>query len=332
MLRVSVVIPAFNRCAITRLCLEALGMQDLPPEEYEIIVVDDASSDDTPEVVRSFQERAKCHVTYIRHTVNKGHTATRHDGVLQARADIVVELDNDNIAAPGMLRAHLACHEAAEPEHIAVVGNVRYSASSIKGSNFGRYLQSRCLGLRAHDRRINPENLSSQYFAGANHSCRRVDIVAVSLHNMDIQGYGGWDGYLGYRLRQAGVRIVFAADARSEHIDDVSIKRYKRKIIEASAGAVQTLMSDIPGYYTGSRVALLEPIGLHTDSMRMLLAKAAVRVVLNPLTTMLLEMWIRATDRLSFLYLPWACHALVGGWSLAGLRFKNRKRRLIDYV
>jgi len=37
-------------------------LQDLSPEEYEVIVVDDASSDDTPEVVRSFQERAKCSV------------------------------------------------------------------------------------------------------------------------------------------------------------------------------------------------------------------------------------------------------------------------------
>lgn len=44
MLRVSVVILAFNRCAVTCLCLEALGMQDLGPEEYEVIVVDDASS------------------------------------------------------------------------------------------------------------------------------------------------------------------------------------------------------------------------------------------------------------------------------------------------
>ena len=332
MLRVSVVIPAFNRCAVTGLCLEALGSQDLPPEEYEVIVVDDASSDDTPEVVRSFQERARCHVTYIRHTVNKGHTATRNDGVLQARADVVVELDNDNIAAPGMLRAHLVSHEAAEPEHIAVVGNVRYSASSIEGSNFGRYLQSRYLDSRAYDHRINPQDLASQYFAGANHSCRRVDLVGVSLYSMDIQGYGGWDGYLGYRLRQAGVRIVFAANARSEHIDDVSIGRYKCKIIEASAGAFQTLMSNMPGYYTGSRMALLEPIGLHSDTMRMLLAKAAVRVVLNPVTTLLLETWVRTTDKVSFLYLPCVFRALVAGWSLSGLRSKKGKRRLVDYV
>lgn len=332
MLRVSVVIPAFNRCAVTGLCLEALGSQDLPPEEYEVIVVDDASSDDTPEVVRSFQERSKCCVTYIRHAVNKGHAATRSDGVLQARADIVVELDNDNIAAPGMLRAHLLCHEAAEPEHIAAVGHVRYSASSIEGSNFGRYLQSRCLGSRAHDRRIDPENLPAQYFAGLNHSCRRMDLVAVSLHNIDIRGYGGWDGYLGHRLRQAGVRIIFAADARSEHVDDVSIGRYKCKTIEASAGAALTLMNAIPGYYRGSSLALLEPLRFRDDSMRVILAKTGIRVLLNPVTTVLLETWVRTTDRLPFLYLPWVCHALVGGWFLAGQRSKNRRRRPVNYV
>lgn len=332
MLRVSVVIPAFNRCAVTRLCLEALEMQDLPLEEYEIIVVDNASIDDTPEVVRSFQERAKCNVTYIRHTINQGLSVSRNDGVMRARGDIVVMLDNDNIAAPNMLRAHLLCHEAAEPEHIAVVGNPQYSVSSIHGSNFGRYLQSRYLGSRGHDPRINYENLSPQYLAGLNHSCRRTDLITVGLYNTGLGGYGGEDGYLGYSLQQVGIRIVFAEDARSEHIEDLSIGRYKRKILEASAGAGRTLMNDIPGYFKGSRVALLEPIRLRNHSIGVVFAKAGMRLALNPVTTILLEMWVRTTDRVSFLYLPWVCHALVAGWSLAGLRSKKSKRGLVNYV
>jgi len=332
MLRVSVVIPAFNRCAVTRLCLEALGAQDLAPEEYEVIVVDDASIDDTPEVVRSFQERAKCSVTHIRHTINQGRSVTRNDGVLQAKADVVVMLDNDNIAAPNMLRAHLLRHETAEPEHIAVVGNAHYSASSINSSNFGRYLQSRYLGSRAHDHRINPENLSPQYLAGLNHSCRRMDLITVGLYNTGLGGYGYEDSYLGYSLQQAGIRIVFAEDARSEHVEDLSIGRYKRKILEASAGAARTLMNNIPGYFRGSRVALLEPTRLRNDSIGVLFAKVGTRLALNPVTTMLLEIWVRTTDRVSFLYLPWVCHALVGGWFLAGLRSKKGKRGLVDYV
>jgi len=332
MLRVSVVIPAFNRCAVTRLCLEALEMQDLPPEEYEIIVVDNASIDDTPEVVRSFQERAKCSVTYIRHTINQGLSVSRNDGVMRARGDIVVMLDNDNIAAPNMLRAHLLCHEAAEPEHIAVVGNPQYSVSSIHGSNFGRYLQSRYLGSRTHDHRINPENLSPHHLAGLNHSCRRADLIAVGLYSTDIQGYGGEDELLGYRLRQAGIRIAFAEAAHSVHVDDVSISRYKHKILEANRGAYLTLVREIPDFFAGTRAALLQPMRLRHDSMRVLLAKAGVHLVLNPVTTMLLEMWVRATDRVSFFYLPWVCYALVGGWSLAGQRSKNGTRRLVNYA
>lgn len=307
-------------------------MQDLAPEEYEVIVVDDASSDDTPEVVRSFQERTKCSVTYIRHTVNQGRSATRNDGVLQARGDIVVMLDNDNIAVPDMLRAHLLRHEVAEPEHIAVVGNVRYSASSINGSNFGRYLQSRYLGSRTHDHRINPENLSPHHLAGGNSSCRRADLIAVGLYSTDIQGYGGEDELLGYRLQQAGIRMVFAEDARSEHLEDLSIGRYKRKILEANRGGYLTLMRRIPDFFVGTGAALLQPMRPRHDSTRVLLAKAGTRLVLNPVTTMMLEMWVRATDRVSFLYVPWVCRALVGGWSLAGQRSMNARRRLVDYV
>jgi hypothetical protein len=147
-----------------------------------------------------------------------------------------------------------------------------------------------------------------------------------------MQGYGGEDEFLGYQLRQAGIRIVFAEAARSEHIDDVSIGRYKRKILEANRGGYLTLMRRIPDFFVGTGAAFLQPMRPRHDSMRVLLAKAGTRLVLNPVTTMLLEMWVRATDRVSFLYLPWVCRALVGGWSLAGQRSIDGRRRLVDYV
>ena len=49
--RLSVVIPTHNRKAILERCLQALAVQTLPPAEFEVIVVDDGSSDGTPEAL-----------------------------------------------------------------------------------------------------------------------------------------------------------------------------------------------------------------------------------------------------------------------------------------
>lgn len=85
--RVSVVVACYNGDRTLRPCLESLGRLNYP--DYEVILVDDGSTDDTPHIARS-----QPHVVYLRQT-NQGLSAARNAGLLAARGEIVAFTDAD---------------------------------------------------------------------------------------------------------------------------------------------------------------------------------------------------------------------------------------------
>ena len=87
---VTVVIPAYNAADDVATCLAGVLAQDYP--DFEVIVVDDASSDKTPEVVRAHER-----VRLVRNVTNLGPAAARNRGVAESRGELLVFLDSDSI-------------------------------------------------------------------------------------------------------------------------------------------------------------------------------------------------------------------------------------------
>ncbi len=90
MLRVSVIIPTYNRANYLYLALESVLKQSFPP--YEIIIVDDGSDDATPDVVHEFAS----HVRYL-HQDHQGVAAARNLGLASAQGDVIAWLDADDL-------------------------------------------------------------------------------------------------------------------------------------------------------------------------------------------------------------------------------------------
>jgi len=89
---VSVIVPAYNCAATLPRCIESLQKQTY--SNLEIIVVDDASTDHTPDVVARYQ------VTFIRHPENRGEGATRNAGAAAAHGEIFFFTDADGYYDP----------------------------------------------------------------------------------------------------------------------------------------------------------------------------------------------------------------------------------------
>lgn len=97
---VQVVIPCYNYGRYLRQCVgSALSQEGV---DVRVLVIDDQSSDDTPEVCRELAER-DARVTFIRHIQNKGHIATYNEGIEQAEGDYFVLLSADDLLTPGCL-------------------------------------------------------------------------------------------------------------------------------------------------------------------------------------------------------------------------------------
>jgi glycosyltransferase involved in cell wall biosynthesis len=106
----SAVIPTYNRAALVARAIESALDQRLPEQaEVEVIVVDDESSDATPEVAASFGSR----IAYVRQA-NRREGAARNTGARRARGTYLAFLDSDDYWLDGKLAADLARFEQSD--------------------------------------------------------------------------------------------------------------------------------------------------------------------------------------------------------------------------
>ena len=101
----SVIMPTYNQVKCLDLTLRSLAGQTAGRDQFEVVVVDDASVQDVREVVRRHENELR--VRYVRQEVNRGRAAARNLGVAQSRADRLLLMDADSYAAPDLVARHL---------------------------------------------------------------------------------------------------------------------------------------------------------------------------------------------------------------------------------
>jgi len=90
--RVSVVLPTYNRADVLRRSIESVLGQTF--EAFELIIIDDASTDETKPVVEEFDDDR---IQYVKHDENRGSAAARNTGIQQAEANIIAFQDSDDV-------------------------------------------------------------------------------------------------------------------------------------------------------------------------------------------------------------------------------------------
>ncbi len=108
----SIVIPTFNRKDLLKTCLECLSAQEHPKERFEVIVVDDGSTDGTGEMIES--QQFDCQLNYISYENNKGLSTAKNIGIDNAKGEIVIFLDSDAFAPPWYVSEHVKSHQKGD--------------------------------------------------------------------------------------------------------------------------------------------------------------------------------------------------------------------------
>jgi GT2 family glycosyltransferase len=196
-MNLSVVVATHNRAPQLRESLRALLAQTLPPEAYEIVVVDDGSTDDTAAVLQEFGPR----LTVVRFQSNRGISAARNEGIRRASGTLVIFVDSDIIVRSDYLGWHLTTHQENGPRvlgrgPVVLVPDVH----------------------TALDGPLPQFRTSPAYLDAANASVERSVLVQAGLFDEKFPGYGWEDFELGVRLRRLGIRRVFCRQAVAFHL------------------------------------------------------------------------------------------------------------------
>ncbi len=108
---VSVVIPTYNREQLIARSVKSVLSQTY--QNFEIIIVDDASTDNTKKVVNSLNDGR---IKYVRHDKNKGEAAARNTGIKLARGEYIASHDSDDEWLPEKLEKQIKAFEDCSPE------------------------------------------------------------------------------------------------------------------------------------------------------------------------------------------------------------------------
>ncbi|MDC0335581.1 glycosyltransferase family 2 protein [Pseudodesulfovibrio sp.] len=112
-MKISLIIPVYNAADHLEECLKAVTSQDYP--DYEVVVVDDCSTDNSREIVGKYPVRV------VVMPVNSGASAARNAGVQEAKADYLVLVDSDVVLAPDSLTRLKQSHDL-RPDMAIIVG------------------------------------------------------------------------------------------------------------------------------------------------------------------------------------------------------------------
>jgi GT2 family glycosyltransferase len=214
MIDLTVVIPTYNRSATLLRCLDALERQTLERSRYEIVVVDDGSTDDTHAQLRGVI--ADRRIRFFSQT-NAGPAKARNVGIDQARGDVVLFLGDDIFATPGLLDAHVRAHRDADGP-VGVLGLTEW-ADTIEVTPLMRL---EALGqFDYHLIRggaVDAANLPFHFFYTSNASVGRAFLEQHGLRfDEEFRHAMGEDGELAFRMVKKGLRLVFRAEALAHH-------------------------------------------------------------------------------------------------------------------
>jgi glycosyltransferase involved in cell wall biosynthesis/peptidoglycan/xylan/chitin deacetylase (PgdA/CDA1 family) len=202
----SIVIPTFRRRELVSRCLAALSRQDV--EDFEVIVVVDGSTDGTAGVLRQLPVPFPLTVIEQR---NQGAAAARNRGVGAARGRLLLFLDDDMEADPGLLRAHEAAHRNGAD---AVVGHIPLhpdTPRSFVTDGTARWTAQRARRLESTGGVVTIDDVLTGQLSVRCELFTGIGRFDEAFTNDGT--FGNEDTDLGRRLLDGGHRVVYARDA-----------------------------------------------------------------------------------------------------------------------
>ena len=198
-MKLSIQLCTYNRAHLLERVLEACFDQTLPSDDYEVVLVNDGSRDETPAVIERVRRLATCRFTVV-NQANAGLAKARNAGIARCTGERVAFIDDDVLVTPVFAAEHVRSDE----RH----GDVVVRGGVINTESFDA-LPAPVWTLA---------NYSANWFWTTNVSVRRARLDAVGgRFDESFSEYGWEDIELGLRLCAIGTKAVFNRNALAFH-------------------------------------------------------------------------------------------------------------------
>lgn len=314
---VSVIVPTYNRKAFLREILDSLSRQSYPSDRFEVIVVDDGSTDDTATITN---ETFPFSLRYVWQS-NQGDAEARNLGARQSHAEFLVFLDDDILVEPDYLTQLIHCY--GDDQNRIVIGT--WNLWPAEMSAFARSL----FGAPVTNLADVPQAVIELPFSEAysnNMSIPREAYFKIGLmQGLDFPGSSMWcDLDFNYRADKQGYRFFRSAKAICWHRDHTvrNLDTYKKRMRTASYRSIvlfkryPELLHYVPMFQDKT------PISWSQDRPLLIVRKVGRTIVSSRLALWIMEQvahviekYRPASSLLSTLY-----RYIIGGYIFQGYR------------
>ena len=216
---VSVVICTHNRADLLPMALRSLVEQQMPKEQFEVILVDNRSTDDTRAVAEHYAHALNLRYVY---EAQLGLSYARNTGWRNARALAIAYLDDDAAACPGWLNTIVGVFECGDPQVGCVGGKVEPLWETVRPAWLSDNL---AVMLSAIDWSETPHalvDLKQEWLVGANFAFRAEVLQAIGgfvdgLDRVGTQLLSGGDVYIQRQIMQAGYTCYYEPAMQVRH-------------------------------------------------------------------------------------------------------------------
>jgi glycosyltransferase involved in cell wall biosynthesis len=311
---VSVIIPTYNRKDSLLRTLESLGQQTYPSNRFEVIIVDDGSTDGTGEIEA---ETFPFTLLYFWQS-NQGDAAARNFGARQSQADFLVFLDDDILAEPGYLTHLIHAHDLSQNK--IVVGT--WNLWPAETTPFSQTLHTSLASDQTHT--ITELPFSDVY--SNNMSLRREAYFRIGMmQGLDFSGSSMWcDLDFTYRAYRQNFEFRRSTKAVCWHRDHSvrTLDVHKKRMRTAAYRAVvlfqkyPELLAHLPMFYDKS------PIDWGQDPPRLIARKLARFIASSRPTLWSMEQIVTALEKRysASAILPSLYRYIIGGYIFWGYR------------
>jgi GT2 family glycosyltransferase len=247
----SIVISTYNRSDALPATVRALARQNLAADLYEIVVVDDGSTDATPGVLDALSVSYRLRT--VRHEHNCGVSAGRNSGIRVARGRYLIFVSDDVLVRDTFISQHV---ETLDRFPGAWIGGAFRQLAQLTETPFGRFvdtLETQFDGTR-RTRAIGPDLWETRWPTARNLSLPRVDLERIGLFDERFRT-SCEDQDLAERARRVGIRFIYNASIHCVHNDQAAdLDRYC-SFQERGAGDTVLLAMKYPELHGQSALA-----------------------------------------------------------------------------